>query len=501
MKFLVENLKIHQRNEVKKLKNESGSSLVLVLLITVIFTIIGLSLMTQVLTENRLSILSEEEMQARNLAESGLVYFEKDLKRELKNCNTFDDVKDFITNKYSSGQEVISDENTSEKAIIERAETTEEDTIKVYSKGIVNSVETTLIDEYELIPSVDIDEWTEELANFQSGGVAVDFSKFNVASVSLGPLLNLDLINVKGSDSRYYTVPDDDVVNVNLIGPILDISIGDGERFNTMEELPVIASRSGIIAKLNIIEGSNDRAVVRVRLLNYKDVNDTNVLVNGYFQSFVLLGLPIGAGYRDIDFQRFAVLGNANLQQDKEGDIFRKDDDERRYFSFRDGLFVNRSLVFGDEQNEKGNIGLIGDMVAMNNFVITNVDLQIGKANDSKYQINTPEDGVLNVYVHGDVLIDDSCIHLQDSDYDFRIFTKGKITFKNNPDCSTYPGFYYAEEGIHFETKGHDMTIDGSVIGERTVDNEDKLTITGTERNITEENVDFELRLLERKIE
>lgn len=66
------------------MKNEKGSALVLVLLMTLVFIVLGLGLVTQVVTETNLSVQSEKKMQARNLAESGLVYFEEDVKNILK---------------------------------------------------------------------------------------------------------------------------------------------------------------------------------------------------------------------------------------------------------------------------------------------------------------------------------------------------------------------------------------------------------------------------------
>jgi len=462
---------------------------------TVIFTVLGLSLMVQVVNESNLSVHSEKEMQARNLAESGLIYFEKDILKHIKEESpSLEEINSFIED-YT--KDVIGDDSTSEQAKITKVtkiNEVENNIIEVHSLGKVDTVETILIGKYQLIDHVDIDDKTQELADFtKEGTVAIDFSKFSVLNIGLGGLLSLDLINVRGGDSRFYTVPDDDVVNVNVLGPILDISIGDGERFNTMEETPVIASRKGAITRLNILEGNNERAIVSVNLFNYGGENDTNVSINGYFESFVFLGLPVGAGYRDIDFQQFAVLGNANIQQDKKG--IRKDNEDRRYFSFRDGLYVNRSLIIGDEQHARSNLGLAGEMVAMDDLGIINADIEVGAKDDGKYSIENPDGGSMDVYVHGDVHIRDSCIHLKEG-YDFRIFTKGKIIFENKTDCSNYPGLYYAEGGVEFKTKGHNMTIDGTILADANkikIDYEDKLTITGSQQNLIEENVSYDL--------
>ena len=117
---------------------------------------------------------------------------------------------------------------------------------------------------------------------------APNFSNGSVLGLGLGPILNLDLLKLRGPEKQFYRVPDDEVINVGLLG-LIGISIGDGDRFNTVEGTPVIATRAGTLLGLNLL-GNKEQALVKINVLTYKNDDDTNVLINGSFTPFKLIG-------------------------------------------------------------------------------------------------------------------------------------------------------------------------------------------------------------------
>ena len=134
------------------------------------------------------------------------------------------------------------------------------------------------------------------------------------------------MLKSTGNNDRFYEVPDDKIVKVGLLN-LVNISIGDEDRFNTMEETPVIATREGTLLDANLL-GNDDLAAVKVNVLNYKTDSYTNVLINGHYKKGIkILGLTheIDA-YKDIDFKKLAVMGNSIIQQ-AQGDTV-----SRRFF-------------------------------------------------------------------------------------------------------------------------------------------------------------------------
>lgn len=227
---------------------------------------------------------------------------------------------------------------------------------------------------------------------------------------------------------------------------------------------------------------------------------DVNVLINGKYQMYevlwgildnpltrLLLGplinLLLGdkVGYQDIDFEKFAVLGNVVIQQDED------DDSNRRHFSFKEGLFVNRTLAIGGDKDHRSNLGLIGDMVAIENLAIANADIYVGENSRGLKE--------LNIYAHGNIHIKDSCITLKNDDYKFQIFTTGKIIFEDIWNCGDYPGYIYAEGGAEFIEAGTVINEQGKVFGELASDGKSIIN------NYTYSDGSYSLKSLGRRFE
>lgn len=463
--------------------NEQGATLVLVLLAFLVFSVIGMALLGNTIGERKRIVGTELAIQARNLAQNGFTYFENDFAAYMNKTDaTQTNFDDFFKN-YVDWVSVGSKSKPEETKI--KVRLLNNNNIEVYSTGTANSKKVTLKGYYHL--SYDIDGPSYEIADFnRDGTIATNFANFNVLNVGLKHIIDLSLIHPRGNDRRFYQVPTDKIFDVNLLGPILGFNFGNGDRFRTMRESRVIATRKGTILGVNLL-GNKESSLVRLSVLELKENEDTNVLINGGFTTFNLLGLKVNE-YRDIDFKKFAVVGNALIQQNRVGNKWVRDTHDPRRFSFAEGLYVNRSLVIGGVQGgdtpaskweNYSKLMLRGDMVTMENLLITDVDLEFGD-NETNENKLSDEDFISNIYVHGDAEIKNACIRMKNENYQFGLFVKGKLTIENNTikdGCNIFPGYYYAEKGIEIITNNEPMTIIGGLCGDVHVDNPHMLTI------------------------
>lgn len=86
---------------MNRLNNERGSALLIVLFIVVLFTVLGLSILSYVAQSSRQHVFSEDEIQGKMLADMGLAYFQKYAEQNL----SFDDEELAQALEDGSGQE------------------------------------------------------------------------------------------------------------------------------------------------------------------------------------------------------------------------------------------------------------------------------------------------------------------------------------------------------------------------------------------------------------
>jgi hypothetical protein len=461
------------------MQNDRGSSLVQVLLVILVFTVLGLALMGNVVGENKRTNATESNMQARYLAESGLTYFENDFKRFIKESVNLESISvaDFsnrlktnFLQKYMGANGFIVGEPWSAshpEEINIKAQMDGDDLLKVTSRGKDDSSEETLIGYYKINYLADFDKATFPLTNFN--GLAVDFTKKDVLGLDLLSLLNLDLIDSTGSDQTFYRVPDDHLIGVGLLFDLVGLHLLSSDRFKTMEENHVIATRQGELLGVDVLKGKK-AALLSVNVLPFQDEYDTNVLIDGGYTAISLL-IKID-NYRDINFKKLAVIGNATIRQDKKGLFLNADNDESRSFTFREGLYVNKSLVIGGYQGKSGgkpiysNLKLRGNMLVMKDLYINYVNLEFGDSVADE-----------TIYVKNNATINNACINKgSTNNKKFRLITQGTITLENNSSCNEFKGLFYGEKGINIKTNNQPMTIKGALIGDVTVDHPDKLT-------------------------
>lgn len=481
--------------------NERGSTLVLVLIVILVFSILGVSIMGNAVNERKRVDLTEADGRARVLAQSGLNYFESQFKTYAKPDRVFtmNELKEYFE-KYSAP-----DGNFSENVNLDMIWDDLND-IVVTSKGTEGSIEKSITGHYRL--GFDIDKPTREIADFTAEGTqAVNFANESVLGLNLLNILGADLLQADllsfGDDKTFYAVPDDDSilqVELGLLGllKVADISFGE---FTHYRDTNYIAVRKSSVLGLQLL-GDKQKNAVALNLLDYEANKDINVLINGYteyvnlldldglFRLLNLLGLDrllnlLGLNYvlglldslttipdyKDIEFQKFAVFGNVLIQQNKGGILGIGNDNEGpRRFTFDDGLYVSRSIAIGGRQSSNSHLMLRGDMVARENLIISFADLIIGDRDEDGL---AAEDKASNLYVHGDVHIKNASIQMKNDEYDFGILSKGKMTIENEKDtkgCGELNGLFYAKNGIDIKTNNKKIVINGGLIGDITVD-------------------------------
>ncbi len=489
--------------------NQQGGTLVTVLLVILVFSVLGFALMGSVVGENKRTNTTESNMQARYLAESGLTYFEADFKYFISESSRASVLKDFREfpeylktqlSKYfagdgfsvsqigSEGIKVSAEWVNEAGEIVTNFNSTEIDInnirLKVISIGKIDSNEESLTGYYKL--GIDIDKYTTEFEDFTADGMAIDFANINVAKLQLGlgkdiiEIADLDVIKVPGSAERYYRAPNDDLLYVGLLGDLIKLKVPKKEAFKTMETYQVIATRQGQFLGADILSNNQFGTLISLDVGELQVQTNTNVLIDGQYTGLELLGIPLSVNYKDIDFRKLAVMGNVIIRQDREGaaqDAYKMvkvlgiplpkyDKEVRRRFSFDEGLYVYKSLVIGGKPSSNGNnLMLRGDMVTKENLFTSDVNIQFGDSDVNQSSL-TPEDYTSDFYVHGDATIKASTCIKYKNNYNFRIFSKGKITIENNKACNEYNGMFYAEKGIEIKTNGEKMKIRGRLIGD-----------------------------------
>ncbi len=315
------------------MRNEKGSTLIQVLLVILIFSVLGVSLLGNVVGGSKRVDKTDDNVQERNLARDGLTYFEADFKKYIEDHapNSINLYEDFLL-PYLAGKKVpIKDGSISKDLMItayienpnvitmtenEKSKKLDSFEIKVEIEEVEGSLQKfkPLVGYYTIDIDVDLHTPTFELANFE-GGKELDVSqallKLNVLDLQklkalnlhlLDNLLNLDqtltlnLLSIPGENEDYYPIPDDKLVGgvlntggLNLLGTI---NVLEGNSFDYLKEEKVIAVRKGSVLKANVNLGVlQDLGLdldpkVYLNLLEHNEADEdnyTNILLNGSF--------------------------------------------------------------------------------------------------------------------------------------------------------------------------------------------------------------------------
>ena len=149
---------------LKPIRNEEGSSLVLVLLVTLIFTVLGLSLLSATVNGTKRTELREDDVQATYIAEKGVDEIVQSIQTDLINGIgssglTIDNYQSFVDQTINSHKSITSlshQTGVSVAKVIRSTQSTNElkRVIEVESTGTVNSESKTINKKLEIGPNV-----------------------------------------------------------------------------------------------------------------------------------------------------------------------------------------------------------------------------------------------------------------------------------------------------------------------------------------------------------
>lgn len=300
---------------------------------------------------------------------------------------------------------------------------------------------------------LDLPVKNEDLINVKIDG----YNSF--LTVAGAPLIN----NYSDIDFKKLAVMGNVVIQQDRYGPIQDI---DKNILDNEKRLEAIDRLEGLLAAL---QSGNLLSILTTVLTDLTDILSD-------------LSLTASIGIKDSLYYLTHIGELKNLIQNLINDLsfhYNPFENQRR-FSFDEGLFVYKTLIIGGKPSQSGNnLILRGDMVAKQDLIISDVNLQFGDSNENENDTENPltnEDRISDFHVHKDATIKKTaCINFKDkTKYGMRIFAKGTVTIENNSSCgSTYDGVFYARKAINIVTPiDKPVTINGALIGKIMINGE-----------------------------
>ncbi len=194
------------------MRNERGSTLIQVLLVILIFSVLGISLLGNVVGENKRVNKTDETIQKRNIARDGLTYFEAHFKNTVdgKNVIKFSDFLNEYDPENGGKLTPLGESNlliTAELVDLKLKETDKTNgevvdffKMKVVSQGMdpeTNKLITEPLTGYYSVDfDVDFEKVKLELAKFSNGAKELDFSN-SVLKLNLSDLTGLSLLGIQ----------------------------------------------------------------------------------------------------------------------------------------------------------------------------------------------------------------------------------------------------------------------------------------------------------------
>lgn len=321
------------------LYNQNGSTLIQALLVILIFSILGVSLIGNVVGENKRVNKTDAKVQSRNLVRDGLTYFEADFKNRAKSKGYIDLYHFlYVTSdgkpSYSAGKVVkIEGEDIKIKAEIvppslKQSAASDAFTIKVTSQIIDSEKyeEDSLHAYYTVDFDVDFKTAAATLGDF-SQATELDVSKalINLKNLSLTKLglgalighLNLEkTISLSllpyGSYQDYYPIPDDKLLGglistggIDLLN-IINLQ-GSGNTFNYLKDVEAVTVRNTSLIKADVDTNN-------LELLGLIDlVGDIGLNLKELYLNLSLIDLQKNTGETNDAFKPTNVIINGGL--------------------------------------------------------------------------------------------------------------------------------------------------------------------------------------------
>lgn len=257
-------------------KNEKGSTLIYVLLMFLLLTAVGLTLISASLNGMNRSNMREADTRAIYLAEKGIMYFQKDFEKQVKKAQNEEEELNVVTifTQYKEQKQFKEPKNSKEKYAVQisnhhfkngKFELNDDGTITVIGQGtsftkteegkkeVKRTVEQRLLFDFD----VAFEDIAVEFASFPKNTLKRDVaSTWSTLNLNVAKnTVDVNLLKAYGPDDKFYPIPNDAALELGVLDSLLGFSIGDGDRFEYLRANPIIAVRQGHFLSLGL--GSN----------------------------------------------------------------------------------------------------------------------------------------------------------------------------------------------------------------------------------------------------
>lgn len=479
----------------KRLENEKGYTLILTVAVIVIFTVLGLSLLTLTSSGIKKNEIRQDNVQAQDLSDKGIKYAVNDiqlfLQNEIKNnpmgkTDFYQLLEDKIKPNCSEGGGITipgekQDQTKETKVCIDRVEMVSNDEKDLYkrlvtfkSTGIVNG-KTRITTSKVIIGTDAIPDQLRYALSTNDGG---DLYLHGGVEIQGDIKTDGNLIITRNAFWDYPESPNwEDSVGPRLIKDTKSITpkiiMKDSEKYIYLvqeKDYPNIFHADDFFTNKN-------NFLNRYTKLSPTDTNTTDNLKKYIFNtpnlSIVTRSLP--ADQIDVNTKIDEKnAGSVNHYYD-ELDIS-SNNSPTQDFNRNDTILVDKKCRWGDDDycGEYGRTS--GDMNIGNIFVKENLNLKGTYFVDGDltiHNVNLKSDAL--IYVKGDVEIKDSTLQGLNHDSTLIIFANGNIQISNiseYSDCndpSTIKGFFYSKSNMIMYGVGSNIRLTGGISSKRLI--------------------------------
>lgn len=277
--------------------HERGSTLIYVLVMMVLLTVIGLTLISVSINGMNRTNMREADTRAIYLAEKGIMYFQKDFEKQVKTAQSEESGLNVATifNQYKEIRQFIEPKNSKERYAVRisdkhfkngKFELNDDGTITVIGQGtsftkteegekeVKRTVEQRLLLNFD----IEFDGVGLEFASFPKNTLKRDVANtWNTLGLNVAKnTVDVSLLKAYGPDDKFYPVPNDGALELGVLDSLLGFSIGDGDRFEYLRANPIIAVRQGHFLSLGLGNNIDKTQIQPIQTeINEENLSDT----------------------------------------------------------------------------------------------------------------------------------------------------------------------------------------------------------------------------------
>lgn len=277
--------------------HERGSTLIYVLVMMVLLTVIGLTLISVSINGMNRTNMREADTRAIYLAEKGIMYFQKDFEKQVKTAQSEESGLNVATifNQYKEIRQFIEPKNSKERYAVRisdkhfkngKFELNDDGTITVIGQGtsftkteegekeVKRTVEQRLLLNFD----IEFDGVGLEFASFPKNTLKRDVANtWNTLGLNVAKnTVDVSLLKAYGPDDKFYPVPNDAALELGVLDSLLGFSIGDGDRFEYLRANPIIAVRQGHFLSLGLGNNIDKTQIQPIQTeINEENLSDT----------------------------------------------------------------------------------------------------------------------------------------------------------------------------------------------------------------------------------